>query len=67
MYDVSDWDAELDDLVHHWGSAYVILHPGTDRWVAQRRDNGVTLRAAGPGELLALIRADYQANPVGRG
>jgi len=63
---VGDYDADLDELRHHWGSAYIIEHPGPDTWVAQRRDSRQTLGAESADGLLAKIRADYAARPVGR-
>jgi hypothetical protein len=62
----SDRDEPLDELRHHWGSAYVIEHPGPDVWIAQRKDSRETLRADSSGELLDLIRNDYAAHPVSR-
>jgi hypothetical protein len=56
----------LADLRHHWGDAYAISHPAPDAWIAQRRDNRQTLKAAGPEELRVLIVADYTARPVPR-
>jgi hypothetical protein len=56
----------LDELRHHWGSAYMIAcHPG-GRWVAERRDAYEPLRAASPEALWDKIRADYAARPVPR-
>ncbi len=63
---MGDYDADLDELRHHWGSAYIIEHPGPDTWVAQRRDSRQTLAAQSPESLLEKIRADYSARPVGR-
>jgi len=63
---VGEYTESLADLQHHWGSAYVIEHPGPDVWIAQRKDNRETLRADGPAELLDRIRADYAARPVSR-
>ena len=40
----------LADLQWHWGSAYLITG-AAGHWVAQRRDDGWTLIASGPGEL----------------
>jgi hypothetical protein len=48
-------------LQRHWGSAYVI---SVGR--ATRKDNRRVLRARNAGELLDLIRLDYQAEPVPR-
>lgn len=59
-------DDPLQELAFHWGSAYVISHPGPDNWLAQRRDTRETLRADGPYELREAILADYFARPVSR-
>ncbi len=59
-------DADLADLQHHWGSAYMVTRPEPDVWLAQRRDTYETLRADGPHDLRLLIRADYLAKPVPR-
>jgi hypothetical protein len=59
-------DAELASLDWDWGEAYLICHPEPDVWVAQRRDDRATLRAAAPGELREAIRADYARRPVPR-
>lgn len=59
-------EAALEELRHHWGSAYVIGHPEPDVWVAQRRDDRVVLRADTPEELRDRIIADYTARPVPR-
>jgi hypothetical protein len=56
--------AEL--LEWHWGSAYLITNPEAGVWVAQRRDDRGTLRAATVDELWDAIRADYAARPVRR-
>jgi hypothetical protein len=63
----SDRDEHLDDLVFHWGSAYLIAHPEPDVWIAVRRDTHETLRAGTPVALRDLILADYAARPVPRG
>lgn len=60
-----DWAADLEDLRHHWGSAYLIEKFGR-HWVAQRRDSHGTISAEGPDQLLDVIRADYAAHPVPR-
>jgi len=60
-------DRDLNDLRHHWGSAYVVHHfwrPGL--WLAQRRDTHETLKAEDPEQLRLLIREDYSAHPVSR-
>lgn len=59
-------DDALADLRYHWGSAYMILHPQPDVWLAQRRDDYQQLTAAKPLELLLAIREDYRQNPVPR-
>lgn len=59
-------DRDMNDLLWHWGSAYVISHPCPDVWLAQRRDNRDTIRAGTPGELRDRIAADYIARPVPR-
>jgi len=57
---------ELDELRHHWGSAYDIGYEA-GQWVAQRRDaKGGTLAGPEPGELREKIAADYLAAPVPR-
>lgn len=63
---VGEYTNDLAELRHHWGSAYLIEHPGPDVWIAQRKDSRETLRADSPGELLEKIRADYAAHPVSR-
>jgi hypothetical protein len=58
-------DYDMEQLLHHWGSAYLIFH--TDgRWLAQRRDNRATVRADDPDKLHRAILADYNAHPVPR-
>ena len=63
----ADTRGELLSLRFHWGSAYMVLCPGTGTWVAYRRDDdqGV-LTAPGPDALLEAIRTDYLASPVPR-
>ncbi len=56
----------LEDLRHHWGSAYMIDCAGQGRWMARRRDNGDGLTAESADELGDLIQADYLARPVPR-
>lgn len=63
---MSDWARPLDDLRWHWGDAYLISFFEPDVWVAQRRDNGETLRADNPVDLRERITADYTAAPVSR-
>jgi hypothetical protein len=62
----SDRDEPLDELRHHYGSAYLISHPEPDVWLAQRRDDRTVLRAESAAELLDLIRDDYRDRPVSR-
>jgi len=62
----SDWDEPLTALRWHWGEAYLISFYEPDAWVAQRRDNGETLRADNPMDLRERIKADYAAAPVSR-
>ena len=62
----SDWEGPLDELRWHWGGAYLISFFEPDNWVAQRRDNGETLRADGPVDLRQKIYEDYAANAVSR-
>jgi hypothetical protein len=56
----------LEDLRHHWGSAYDIgVRAG--RWTARRRDGkGGTLADPLPEGLHLRIAADYEADPVPR-
>jgi hypothetical protein len=56
----------LAELEWHWGSAYLIANPEPGAWIAQRRDDFGTLRAASVDELWQAIRADYAARPVRR-
>ncbi len=56
----------LADLRHHWGSAYLLLHPQPDVWVAVRRDDHGAVRADSPAGLLRAIRDDYAARAVPR-
>jgi hypothetical protein len=63
---MGDWEVPLDSLRWHWDTAYKISYFEPDAWVAQRRDNGETLRADNPVGLLDLIREDYRAHPVSR-
>ena len=58
-------DEALRDLDYHWGEAYDIAVTRIG-WLAQRLDDGRGLRAGSPGELRALIIADYTARPVPR-
>jgi len=56
---------ELQDLLYHWGSAYVITwHQG--QWIAARMDTHEVLTADSADELREAIRADYSARPVPR-
>ncbi len=55
----------LADLQWNWGGAYLIT--GMNKhWLAQRRDNGRTLKASGPDGLRELMIEDYAARPVSR-
>ena len=55
----------LTDLQWNWGGAYLIT--GMNKhWLAQRRDNGRTLKASGPEGLRELMIEDYAARPVSR-
>lgn len=58
--------AQLEELRHHWSSAYVISCSAPGRWTAERRDGKGTIRADDVGELRDMIRADYEAQPVPR-
>lgn len=61
-----DMQGPLTELRHHYGSAYVISHPGPDAWLAQRRDDRTMLRADDPERMLRCIRDDYLARLVTR-
>jgi hypothetical protein len=62
---MDDISAELEDLRRHYSGAYVINgHLGT--WTASRTDGKGTVRADNPARLRALIRLDYQRQPVPR-
>jgi hypothetical protein len=61
-----DWAELLDSLRWNWGDAYLISFFEPEHWMAQRRDNRATLRAATPFGLRDLIIADYTARPVPR-
>ncbi len=63
---MGDYTEPLAELRHHWGSAYLIEHPGPDVWIAQRRDDRTVLRATSAAALLRKIRADYDERPVSR-
>jgi len=57
---------ELEELRHHWGSAYEIGLDGT-MCTARRRDGkGAILSDPVPEGLRLRIVADYQADPVPR-
>lgn len=57
---------ELDELRHHWGSAYDIRF-GVGGWIAQRRDGkGEPLTDLLPAGVREKIAADYYADPVPR-
>ncbi len=57
--------ADLNDLQWNWGGAYLITGMG-GHWLAQRRDDGRTLKANSPDGLRELITEDYRACPVPR-
>lgn len=63
---MADWDAELDELRWHWGSAYMVYRVAPDHWIALRKDNYDCLRAASPELLNGMMRSDYHARPVPR-
>lgn len=64
---MGDWEAPLEDLRWHWGSAYLIHYFKTaDKWVAQRRDSQATISAGSAGELRQMITDDYARRPVPR-
>ena len=58
-------EAALNDLDWNWGEAYDLAVTAAG-WVAMRLDTGRFLLASSPGELRALIVADYAAVPVPR-
>jgi hypothetical protein len=66
MVAMDDWSQPLNELRHHWGSAYLIHCLGLGKWVAQRRDCHATIGAENADGLLNLIREDYAAHPVPR-
>jgi len=54
---------QLDDLRHHWDTAYVISQPDADTWAASPLSDPATLLTAGTArELADLIRTDYLHN-----
>jgi hypothetical protein len=57
---------DLEDLEHHWGSAYLIGREGGEYTAARRDGRGGTLAAGDRDGLLAAIQADYAADPVSR-
>jgi hypothetical protein len=59
-------ERDLDELVWHWGEAYIFTKPRPDLWLAERRDDHGTLHAKTAPELLDKIRADYFSHPVSR-
>lgn len=59
-------ECDLDDFRWHWGEAYIFTNPRPDLWLAERRDDHATMRAATAPELLDKIRADYLRHPVSR-
>jgi len=56
---------ELQDLKHHWGTAYSITYY-RGQWIAARHDTREVLTAESAQELREKIRADYRARPVPR-
>jgi hypothetical protein len=66
MSDTAWTAAQLTELRHHWGSAYLITCPARGRWIAERRDGKGIIRAEDAGELRDMIVADYRAVPVPR-
>ena len=59
-------DPALDELRHHWGDAYSIMH-GRDGYQAKRKDGrGGWIIRDSVDELWEAIRADYAARPVRR-
>jgi hypothetical protein len=56
---------ELAELHHHWGSAYRITWQA-GQFVAERRDDGASVRKATAADLLAELRLDYAVRPVPR-
>jgi hypothetical protein len=55
----------LNDLDGQWREAYDLAVTAAG-WVAMRLDTGRFMVAGSPGELRALIVADYAAGPVPR-
>ena len=56
---------DLDDLIWHWGDAYIITyHLGQYR--AERRDNHAAVRAKNVTELRERVVEDYRIKPVPR-
>ena len=59
-------DPALEELRHHWDSAYSIMH-GRDGYQAKRKDGrGDWIMRETAEELLRAIRADYATNPIRR-
>jgi hypothetical protein len=57
---------DLEDLGHHWGSAYLIGTEGS-QYTAERRDGQGSMLTAGDRDGLAqLIAEDYAVRPVPR-
>ena len=48
------------------GAAAYLITGMSGHWLAQRRDNGRTLKASGPDGLRELMIEDYAARPVSR-
>ncbi len=63
---MSAWqETPIEELRHHWGSAYQIdFRHGM--FQAVRRDDGSMIRRDDPADLLQEIRADYAIRPVPR-
>lgn len=59
--------SSYEELRHHWGDAYVIVHPRRGPYMATRLDTREVLKADRADVLLEQIRANYEANPVKRG
>ena len=48
------------------GAAAYLITGMSGHWLAQRRDNGRTLKASRPDGLRELITEDYRVRPVSR-
>ncbi|MGH3226136.1 MAG: hypothetical protein ACRDPY_46925, partial [Streptosporangiaceae bacterium] len=58
--------AQLENLVHHWGTGYIFQCPQMGAWHAYRRDDMTMITAPDPERLLELVRGNYLASPVPR-